>query len=108
MSMTTAHSICPFLIRPFLAALVIGLAAPVFADEAPAERTKGEATQNSDEAQQQASQGEEQRKRPEGEVKPQEAQKGQDSSLSHDTDEKSLDQTSGSDAMMQPNGYNGG
>ncbi|WP_136066379.1 hypothetical protein [Modicisalibacter radicis] len=103
MSMTTAQRI-----RPFLAVLMIGLAAPAFAEEEAARQASDEAGQSPGEARQHASQAEEQQKRPEGKVKPQEAQKGQDSSLSHDTDEGSLDQESGSDAMMQPDGYSGG
>lgn len=104
MSVKTARRI-----RPFLVALVIGLGFPALAfAEAPVPQTTDEATQDTDETQQQAAQGDEQRKRPDGKVKPKEAQKDQDSSLSHDTDEESLDQESGSDAMMQPDGYNGG
>ncbi|MDW5378382.1 hypothetical protein R6258_15770 [Halomonas sp. HP20-15] len=103
MSMKTAKRISPSL----LAALVIGLGLPAFAfaDE-PIPQASDEATQDAG-SQQQAAQSDEQRKRPEGKVKPQEAQKHQDTSLSHDTDEESLDQESGSDAMMQPDGYGG-
>ncbi|GAA5171726.1 hypothetical protein [Modicisalibacter zincidurans] len=96
-------------IRPFLVALVVGLGFPALAfAEDPIPQTTDEATQDTDESQQQAARGDEQRKRLEGKVKPQEAQKDQDSSLNHDTDEERLDQESGSDAMMQPDGYNGG